>query len=320
MWFNNRMRILFAGTPKSALPTLQALFESEHELVGVLTRAPARTGRGRKISQSDVAIKAQEYGVPILIPKTLKDEQVWQEILDLKPDIVVVVAYGMIIPKRLLEAVKYGWINLHFSLLPRWRGAAPVQYAIYNGDEQTGACVFQIEEGLDTGAIYSQLSTFVEKKTACDLLEELSIKGSELVLQALKKIEEGCIPEQQNIEGITLAPKIPSDFGKIDFNAPAENIERLIRAVTDHPGAYTFLNGKRIKISPVTIVADNDLKPGHILVTKKNIYVGTKTNNLCLDRVAPSGKSWMKATDWARGVRDEKIFSLPEPNDRANDI
>ncbi|QPK94618.1 methionyl-tRNA formyltransferase [Actinomyces sp. zg-332] len=302
------MRILFAGTPKNAVPTLQALIDSEHEIVAVLTRPPAPSGRGRKLVESEVSIKAKENNIPVLTLKSLKDEQSQQIISDLHCDVAVVVAYGNLIPKKVLEMPKYGWINLHFSLLPRWRGAAPVQYAVMNSDTVTGACVFQLEQGLDTGPVYASLQTSVGEKTSSELLEELGSSGAGLVLESLDKILAGQTPLPQPEEGVTLAPKIPSNMGEIDFNKSATEIEALVRAVTDQPGAYTFIDNKRIKIAPLTLAEENDLAPGELKITKRSVYVGTKTNNLLLTRVAPSGKSWMNAADWARGLRGEKYF------------
>lgn len=303
------MRILFAGTPSNALPTLQALIDSDHEVVAVLTRPPAAKGRGRKLIESPVSLKAKEYNIPTITPKTLKDEQIQQQIAQLECDLVVVVAYGILVPEVALQIPKHGWINLHFSLLPKWRGAAPVQFAVLNGDEQTGACVFQLEEGLDTGPIYNQIQTTIATKTSTELLEELGEKGAELVLQAVEQISKGQAPTPQENEGVTLAPKFPSTIGQIDFRKPAEEIERLIRAVTDQPGAYSFIEEKRIKIAPITIEEENDLAPGQIKILKKKVLVGTGTKNIALSKVAPSGKSWMNATDWSRGIRGEINFS-----------
>ena len=308
------MRILFAGTPKNAVPTLQALIDSKHEVIAVLTRPPALGGRGRKLIESEVSIKAKENNIPVLTLKSLKDEQSQQIIKELECDIAVVVAYGNLIPKKVLEMPKYGWINLHFSLLPRWRGAAPVQYAVMNNDTKTGACVFQLEEGLDTGPVYNELETNIESKTSSELLEELGNSGAELVLDSLEKISEGFVPVPQHTEGITLAPKIPSNMGEIDFSKSASEIEALVRGVTDQPGAYSFIDGKRIKIAPVTITDEDDLQSGELKITKKSIYVGTRTNNLLLSKVAPSGKSWMNAADWARGLRGEKYFESKTDN------
>lgn len=306
------MRILFAGTPKNAVPTLQALINSEHEIVGVLTRPPAPSGRGRKLVESEVSITAKENNIPVFTPKTLKDPQTQTELKNIGFDLAVVVAYGNLIPKEVLEIPAHGWINLHFSILPRWRGAAPIQYAVMNSDSQTGACVFQLEEGLDTGPVYKQITTTIEKKTSSDLLTELGQNGSEIVLESIKMIQNGQKPTPQDEEGVTLAPKIPSNTGEIDFTKSAAEIEALIRAVTEQPGAYSFVDEKRIKIAPVEIVEENDLQPGELKITKKEVFVGTATQNLLLTKVAPSGKSWMNASDWGRGLRSEKYLGTPK--------
>ena len=306
------MRILFAGTPKNAVPTLQALIDSEHEIVGVLTRQPAPSGRGRKLVETDIDLKAKEHGITVFTPKTLKTPEIQEQLKELDIDLAVVVAYGNLIPKNVLEIPKHGWINLHFSILPRWRGAAPIQYALMNGDEKTGACVFQLEEGLDTGPVYTQLETEVGNKTSSELLEELGHSGAKIVLDAIEKIQNDFTPVPQPDEGVTLAPKIPSTLGMVDFTKDAVTIRNLIRAVTTQPGAYAFVDDKRIKIAPVEIVEEDDLRPGQILITKKHVFVGTATNNIKLGQVAPSGKSWMNACDWGRGVRGEKYFQTEE--------
>lgn len=302
------MRLLFAGTPENAVPTLQALIDSEHEVVAVLTRAPARSGRGRKITNSPIHILAEQNDIPVLTPATLKTPEAQQEILDLNVDLVVVVAYGNIVPQKLLDGVKHGWINLHFSLLPRFRGAAPVQYAVMNADKITGACVFQLEAGLDTGPIYTQIETEVADKTAKQLLDELSIKGADLVLEAIEKISVGQSPTPQSTQGITLAPKIDVSMGEINFNEPAEKINALLRALCDGPGTYSFVNGKRIKLMPAQICSTADLPAGQIHITKKDVFVGTATFDMRLTKVAPAGKTWMNASDWGRGLRQDTCF------------
>ncbi|RRD27265.1 methionyl-tRNA formyltransferase [Actinomyces bowdenii] len=300
------MRVLFAGTPEAALPTLSALLESDHEVVGVLTRADARKGRGRALTPSPVARLAREAGLEVRTPATLKDPSAQEWIRSLEADAAVVVAYGRIVPPGLLAVPEHGWLNLHFSLLPAWRGAAPVQRAIIGGDEITGACVFQLEEGLDTGPVLGRLTeTIGPRDTSGDLLERLAHRGAPLVLRALEDIAgHAAAPEPQDEALATLAPVLSSADGEIRWADPAQSIERRIRGVTPAPGAHTSLGAKRLRLGPVDLVPEvTDLLPGQIRAAKHEVLVGTGGCAVRLGRVAPAGRSWMDAAAWARGAR-----------------
>ena len=234
------MRVLFAGTPEAALPTLEALIASEHDVVGVLTRADARKGRGRTLHPSPVAAVARDAGLDVRTPATLKGEQaddVHAWIGALKADVAVVVAYGRLVPADLLDVPEHGWLNLHFSLLPAWRGAAPVQRAVIAGEEVTGACVFRLEEGLDTGPVYGRLTEAISgRDTSGDLLERLARAGAPLVLDVLRRVEDGSVrPEPQDDALATLAPVLSSADGLIRWEDPALAIDRRIRGVTPAP-------------------------------------------------------------------------------------
>lgn len=305
------MRILFAGTPEPALPSLQALIASDHTVVGVLTRPEAPAGRGRAARPSPVALAAQDAGIPVLTPASLRDPAVQQQLIELRPDVGAVVAYGNLIPRALLDA--FPWVNLHFSLLPRWRGAAPVQRAIAAGDPVTGASVFLLEEGLDTGAVIGMIERPLgPTDTAGQVLTDLALSGAALLVAALTSIEDGSAhPETQSTLGVTLAPKIEVAEARVDWAESAAAIDRMVRAVTPVPGAWSELRGGgRVKIGPVTPLAGESLAPGVVRAEKNRVLVGTGDAAVALGQVAPAGKSWMDAAAWGRGLRAEIGFEV----------
>lgn len=309
------MRVIFAGTPEPALPSLQALLDSpNHEVVGVLSRPDAASGRGKKVTRSPIAQLADAHGVEVVTPRRLTDDGVGEVLDRWAPDVVAVVAYGALVPPKLLDVPKHGWINLHFSLLPSWRGAAPVQAAIAAGDTSTGASTFRIEEGLDTGPVFGHVTEQIRATdTSGDLLGRLADAGAQLLVQAIEGLDSGrlsAIP--QPVDGVSLAPKISVEQARIRWDLPAHLVDRRIRAFTPAPGAWTEFDGQRVKIGPVTPVPDEPtLAPGTIRVTKKAIFVGTATDAVRLDWVGPPGKKQMAAADWARGARltDGQAFS-----------
>lgn len=305
------MRVLFAGTPEVALPVLRALMDhEEHDVVGVLTRADARRGRGRTLHPSPVAGLAREVGLDVRTPTTLKDEDTQAWVRGLDAEVAVVVAYGRLVPPGLLDVPTHGWLNLHFSLLPAWRGAAPVQRALMAGEKVTGASVFRLEAGLDTGPVYAVRTEPVgPSDTAGDLLERLAADGAPLVLDVLDALARGtAVATAQPEVGVSLAPVLSPADGEVDFSRPAEQIDCQVRGVTPAPGARTTFRGQTLRLGPLTI-ADGDvpawLAPGELHVTKRDVLVGTGTTPLRLGQVAPAGKSWMEAAAWARGARPE---------------
>ena len=318
------MRVLFAGTPEVALPTLHTLRSSvEHEVVGVLTRADARRGRGRVLSPSPVAAAARRAGLEVRTPVALKDEGIGAWVRGLDADAAVVVAYGRLVPAALLEAPRFGWLNLHFSLLPAWRGAAPVQRAIIAGDEVTGASVFRLEEGLDTGPVYGRLTEAISgRDTSGDLLERLAQAGAPLVLDVLRSVGDGSVrPEPQDDALATLAPMLSSADGQVRWDDPALTIDRRIRGVSPAPGAHTTYQGARFRLGPVTPVPEvTDLLPGQLRATKHEALVGTGGCAVRLGQVAPAGRSWMPADAWARGARPEAGVILGDSSPRNNDV
>ena len=301
------MRLLFAGTPDVALPSLDALVASQHEVVGVLTRPPAPAGRGRGERPSAVHARALELGLPVVTAARLSDPGVLDSLGDLAPDCCPVVAYGALITPRALDMPVQGWINLHFSLLPRWRGAAPVQYAIHAGDVQTGATTFRIDSGLDTGPILLQETTDIEpRETSGELLTRLAVSGARLLVETMDQLESGSLTSRpQASEGATLAPRISVEDARIDWTCTAVEVDRLVRAMTPAPGGWTTLRGERVKIGPVEIADSAALDPGEIDVRRTSVLIGTGSGDVVLGDVQAHGKRSMSAADWARGLRLE---------------
>jgi methionyl-tRNA formyltransferase len=300
------MRVVFAGTPEVAVPALDAIADSGHELVGVVTRPDAPAGRGRRLVASPVAQRAEELGVPVLKPAHPKDPAFQEELAALRPDCCPVVAYGALLPQSALDIPRHGWVNLHFSILPAWRGAAPVQHAIGAGDEITGATTFRIVKELDAGPTFGVLTETVgPTDTAGDLLTRLADAGATLLVATLDGIEDGSLEaREQASEGVSFAPKISVEDAQVDWAEPASAVDRRIRACTPGPGAWSTYDGERIKIGPVTVDTEHEQLPAGVLAVGKNaVHVGTATQPLRLGEVKAFGKKQMAAADWARGVR-----------------
>ena len=300
------MRLLFAGTPAVALPSLDAIAASGHDLVAVVTRPAAPAGRGRRLVRSPAAAWADEHGIEVLTPERPREPEFLDRLRDLAPECVPVVAYGALVPPAALEIPKHGWVNLHFSLLPAWRGAAPVQHAVLHGDEVTGASVFELEAGLDTGPVYGTLTEPIRPTdTAGDLLDRLATEGAGLLVAVLDAIEAGTArAHPQPADGVTLAPKITVEDARIRWTDPAFAVDRRIRACTPAPGAWTTLWEERLKLGPVRPIANGPrLEPGDLLVERGRVLAGTATTPVVLGEVRPAGRKAMAATDWARGLR-----------------
>ncbi|WP_225805116.1 methionyl-tRNA formyltransferase [Streptomyces sp. NK15101] len=301
------MKLVFAGTPEVAVPALDALLASgRHEVAAVVTRPDAPAGRGRRLVASPVAQRAEEAGIEVLKPARPRDEEFLARLREIAPDCCPVVAYGALLPKVALDIPAHGWVNLHFSLLPAWRGAAPVQHSLMAGDQVTGASTFLIEEGLDSGPVYGVVTEDIRPTdTSGDLLTRLAFAGAGLLAATMDGIEDGTLRAvPQPIEGITLAPKIQVEDAHVDFAAPALRVDRVVRGCTPAPGAWTVFRGERLKLIQVTPLPDRtDLAPGELAVGKNNVYAGTGSYAVELLWVQPQGKKPMKAADWARGVR-----------------
>ena len=304
------MRLVFAGTPQTAVPSLDALLVSRHEVAAVLTRPDAPAGRGRSIESSPIAQRAAAAGLEVLTPARPRDPEFLARLREIGPDCCPVVAYGALIPQAVLDVPAHGWVNLHFSVLPAWRGAAPVPHAIMHGDDVTGASTFRLVAELDAGPVYGVLTEPIRPTdTAGDLLERLAHSGAELLLATLDGIEAGTIEAvPQPAEGVSFAPKITPAGARVDWKLPAHIIDRLIRACTPDPGAWTEHEGARLKLGPVsvTVPADvPDLAPGEVLAGRHDVLAGTGSRPVRLGEVQAEGKRLMGAPDWARGLRSD---------------
>ncbi|GGW33866.1 methionyl-tRNA formyltransferase [Streptomyces xantholiticus] len=301
------MKLVFAGTPEVAVPALDALIASDrHEVAAVVTRPDAPAGRGRRLVASPVAQRAADAGIEVLKPAKPRDEEFLARLREIGPDCCPVVAYGALLPKVALDVPARGWVNLHFSLLPAWRGAAPVQHSILAGDEMTGASTFRIEEGLDSGPVYGVITEPVRPTdTSGDLLTRLAFAGSGLLVATMDGIEDGTLQAvPQPADGVTLAPKITVEDAHVDWSAPALRVDRVVRGCTPAPGAWTAFRGERLKLIQVGLLPDRkDLEAGELDSGKNYVHVGTGSHAVELLWVQPQGKKPMRAADWARGVR-----------------
>lgn len=299
------VRLVFAGTPDPALPALQRLIDSpDHEVIAVLTRPDAAAGRRGKPAPSPVAKLALENDIPLLRPAKPNSAEFVAELAELAPECCAVVAYGALLRDGLLAVPAHGWINLHFSVLPAWRGAAPVQAAIAAGDAVTGATTFRIEPELDSGPVYGVVTeTIRPTDTAGDLLDRLAVSGAALLETTLDGIGSlTAVP--QSADGISYAPKVTVEQARVRWDLPAQAVERRIRAVTPNPGAWTLIGDLRTKVGPVTVDTDapKPLQPGEIHVDRRNVWIGTRSQPVRLGHLQPPGKKVMAAADWARGA------------------
>lgn len=301
------MRLVFAGTPHAAVPTLEALIGSRHEVLAVLTRPAAAAGRGRRVRASATSLVALEHGIEVLEPGTARDPALAARLTELAPDACPVVAYGGLVPAALLDLPAHGWINLHFSLLPAWRGAAPVQHAILAGDEVTGATTFRLEEGLDTGPVLGRLTEPIgADDTSGDLLGRLATAGAGLMVATLDALERGdLVAVPQPADGVSHAPKLTPADARVDWTRPAYAVSRQVRACTPAPGAWTEFREARLKVTELAAASAEDgaaLQPGEVAVAGR-VLVGTANGAVELRGVQPEGKRAMAAADWARGAR-----------------
>lgn len=310
------MRVVFAGTPQPAVATLRELIDSDdHQVVGVITRPDTVAGRGRTPVRSPIGELADSHAIEVITPARMSDPAVAEALTRWNAEIGVVVAYGGLIPVDVLTALPYGWVNLHFSLLPAWRGAAPVQAAIAAGDQFTGASVFALEEGLDTGPVFGSFTERIRATdTAGDLLARLAEAGALFTRNVVDGIAaDELSPVPQSGDDVSYAPKITVADSRVRWDLPSHIIDRTIRAHTPAPGAWTELGEARIKLGPVTssdgadllhcTVEPKDLAPGHISAGKKAVFVGTSSGAVQLSWVQPPGKKPLPAADWARGAR-----------------
>jgi methionyl-tRNA formyltransferase len=304
------MRLVFAGTPAAAVRSLDALLKSGHEIAGVITRPDARSGRGLRVGPSPVAERATQCGIEVLRPAKPSDAAFLSRLREIAPDCCPVTAYGALIPQAALDIPAHGWVNLHFSVLPAWRGAAPVQRAIMHGDDITGASTFQIVRELDAGPVFGVLTEPIRPDdTAGDLLDRLSVAGAGLLVATLDGIESGQLEARpQPADGVSLAPKITPADAEVHWQRPAIAIDRLVRACTPAPGAWFRLAGNRVKLWPVHIepsVPGPPAGPGQLRALADRVLVGTATEPVELGDVQADGKRRMRAADWVRGLHLE---------------
>jgi methionyl-tRNA formyltransferase len=304
------VRLLFAGTPEPAVPALRALLGSDrHDVVAVLTRPDAPAGRGRTLTRSPVGRLADAAGIPVLTPPKPSDPEFLDRLRELAPDCCPVVAYGALVPRTALAVPVHGWVNLHFSLLPAWRGAAPVQAAVRHGDDITGATTFQLEPGLDTGPTFGVVTEPINPTdTAGTLLDRLATSGAALLLATMDGIADGSlVARPQPVDGVSHAPKVTVADAEVDWTEPATAVDRMVRSVTPEPGAWTTFRGTRLGLGPVDPAVPDppELKPGRLHFEKRRVLVGTAAGAVRLGDVRPVGKRAMPAPDWARGVRIE---------------
>ncbi len=299
------MRCLFAGTPEVAVTALRAILDSRHEVVAVLTRPAAPVGRSSRPVPSPVAQFAIDAGLEVLTPPSPRDELFAERLRTLAPDCAAIVAYGGLIPAPILAVPGHGWVNLHFSLLPSWRGAAPVQHAIRHGDDITGATTFALDEGMDTGPVYGTVTEAIgPHDTSGDLLDRLAVTGAGLLVATLDAIEDGAVRAVPQAGEPSLAPKLTVEDARVRWDLPAIGVDRQIRACTPAPGAWTMIGEHRLRIHPVLIAPDAaPMAPGTLRVTKREVLVGTATSPIRLGEVQPQDRKAMAATDWARGAR-----------------
>jgi methionyl-tRNA formyltransferase len=308
------VRLVFAGTPEVALPALRALVASRHTVTAVVTRPDAPAGRGRRLVASPVAELAAELGIETLKPGRPGEPAFLDRLRAIAPDCCPVVAYGALLPESALDIPAHGWVNLHFSVLPAWRGAAPVQHAVLRGDDITGASTFQIVKELDAGPVYGTLTEPVgPADTSGDLLGRLAVSGARLLVATLDAIADDTVRAvPQPADGISFAPKLTPADARVDWKLPAHLIDRQVRACTPDPGAWTEVDSARLKLWPVTVAPAPapPLAPGELRVERGAVDVGTGTVPVRLGDVQPQGKRRMPAADWARGLHADAAASL----------
>lgn len=307
------MRAVFMGTPEFAVPTLQALID-HHEVIGVVTQPDKQRGRGKKVQFPPVKEKAVEYNIPVYQPVRAREEAFVETLKQLNPDVIVVVAYGQILPESILNIPKYGCINVHGSLLPKYRGAAPIQWAVLDGEEKTGITTMFMEKGLDTGDMLDKVEVVLDpKETAGTLHDKLMEAGADLLLETLKKLEAGtAVRTKQDDSKSCYAKMLSKEMGKIDFTKSASEIERLIRGMNPWPSAYTSMSGKTMKIWDADVVEyQGNEKPGTIVdVTKDSILVAAGENALALKEIQLAGKKRMQVQAFLLGRSVEKGIVL----------
>jgi len=311
VWDYKTLKLFVASSSLVAKPLISTLLVSkDHQLLGLITNPDKATGRGMQIEANELATWAQSEKIQTYKPST--HDEIRLIIEKDKPDLVITIAYGPLIPEPLLDLPKHGWINVHFSTLPKWRGAAPVQWAILNGDKESGVSIYKLEKGMDTGPIYLMQSVQIESSERSEeLLERLSILGSSLTLDSLTLISDGFTPQAQSGQGVSVAPKFKKSDGQLDWSQSSEQIFNRYRALSDNPGVWSMLADLRIKIDSLRpSYASDQLKPGEILIDSEKFFVGTSTNVIEIVRLTPAGRNQMSAAEFIRGLPSRSGLSL----------
>ncbi len=297
------MRLVFAGTPAVAVPSLEALIAAGHEVAAVVTRPDAARGRSGRLVPSDVGAWASDHGLRVLKPAHPREEGFVAELSALAPDACPVVAYGALVPQRVLDMPRYGWVNLHFSLLPRWRGAAPVQRAIMAGDERTGATTFRLVRELDAGPVFGTTElALAGTETAGEVLETLARDGARLLVATIDALAS-TYPVGQDEVGVTLAPKLTPEEARLDWGADAVALDRLVRGCSPEPMAWTTFGGERFRVARTRVTDEAGLAPGEVRAERRRVLTGTGTTAVELVTVQPQGRPAMGGADWGRGLR-----------------
>ncbi len=302
----NRLRIIFMGTPAFAVPILEALLRSGEEVIAVVTQPDKPSGRGKRLTAPPVKVLAQKYGLDVFQPEKIKDPKFLEILKALSPDVIVVAAYGKILPKEVLEIPRFGCINVHASLLPKYRGAAPINWALISGEKETGVTIMQMDEGMDTGDILLTAKIPIEpEETAGTLHDKLSALGAELIVKALRLLKEGKLsPQKQSEEGVSYAPPLKKEDGLLDFARPAEQLANLIRGLDPWPTAYAFFRGKLVKFYRPKVFADEAGEPGEILGLREGfLLIGTGEGALGVRKLQVEGKKRISAEEFVRGYR-----------------
>jgi len=305
------LKVVVASSSPVAIPLISALnASSTHQLIGLLTNPDKATGRGMHVVANELATWAESLDLNVQKPEN--NDELKKVIENIKPEIVITIAYGRLIPLDLLELPKFGWINVHFSLLPRWRGAAPVQWAILNGDKQTGITVFKLDKGMDTGPVYlEQVTPINDNENSDELLKRLSQIGSDLAIKSLELISDGVIPKPQASNGITLAPKISKNDGKIDWKQSSDQVVNRFRALSSNPGVWSLLGELRIKIDSLVASSFVDqIKPADIVINGERLFVGVLDGVIEILILTPAGRSQMSAAEFIRGLPSKQGLQL----------
>lgn len=302
---NSIMKLIFMGTPQFSVPALRTLADSGHDIAGVVTRIDKPAGRGRSVAAPAVKLAALERGLPVHQPKRVRDPQFIDTLRTLSPDVIIVAAYGQILPKEILTMPRYGCVNIHASLLPAYRGAAPINWAIIRGDQETGITIMQMDEGMDTGAILMQESIEIDPEdTAGTMTVRLSHLGAKLITKALPLILSGSLkPKAQDDSKATLAPLLKKEDGLIDWGLPATDVHNRVRGLSPWPGAYTFLDGAMLKIVKTQVVPGSGEAAAIYAANRNDLDVGTGRDLLRIIMIQPAGKKPMPAADFLRGHR-----------------